>query len=93
MCVLFLAESAFQASGLKPPHNPAAEVPRDVYNVNDSILEPVQPVSVFGMLLFLDLGQSYRWQSSRHYRMSLWCSLKPLLLRLRNGGPMKRRWN
>ena len=26
-----------QCSGLMPPHNPAAEAPQDVYNVEDSI--------------------------------------------------------
>lgn len=27
-----------QDSGLMPPHNPAAELPQDVYDVSDSIL-------------------------------------------------------
>lgn len=35
--VIFLG-SMPQDSGLMPPHNPAAESPQDVYDINDSIL-------------------------------------------------------
>ena len=33
----FVESQSMQSSGLMPPHNPSAETPQDVYNMEDSI--------------------------------------------------------
>lgn len=35
--VCFVESQSMQSSGLMPPHNPSAETPQDVYNMEDSI--------------------------------------------------------
>ena len=41
-----------QCSGLMPPHNPAAEAPQDVYNIEDSIFN----LLIINLTLPLDLN-------------------------------------
>lgn len=60
---------SLQSSGLMPPHNPQAEVPQDVYNINDVISQAEMKLLKKTAKVFLKATPSevHQWRTEQRY--------------------------